>query len=138
MIPVPIKEELRSVFVGLRAAACLCKTEIRNGFTQEAAWGLAPAGASATASPITVTERLHFQSANSSMVPPAYPMTLLQELQAMLQARSGSGLQKPFEEPTPTTKWTQAEQFSRPVVDVEAALDAQETRPAETEPAPGH
>ncbi|HMG86233.1 MAG TPA: hypothetical protein VK574_10830 [Terracidiphilus sp.] len=92
MIPVLTKTVLRSVLVGLAAAVCLRAFDIRNMFTQEAGLGLVLTGALAMPLLAPITQRLHFQPASSSIVSSANSMTLLQELQAMLQARSGSGL----------------------------------------------
>ena len=71
MIPVLIETILRSAFVGLTIASIAALASLLLA---------------------SVTKRWHSQSANSSDVLPGYTMTLLQELQAMLQARSGSGI----------------------------------------------
>jgi len=73
-------------------------------------------------------------SANSCIVRPAYPMTLLQELQAILEARSDSGLRpRPVASPAPTTSSPQAKKSSRPAVGSEPAPEAQEPGPSSTE-----
>jgi hypothetical protein len=115
MLPVLIKSVLSSVFVGLIDADCLRPFAIRHGFPQTLVLGFALGGAVAIPLLIPIADHLHFQSANSSMVRPAYSMTLLQELQEMLQARSGPGLlPKPLEAPIQATNPPRAEKPSRP------------------------
>jgi hypothetical protein len=115
MISVVIKSVLSSVFVGLIDAVCLRPFAIRHGFPQTVVLGLVLGGALAIPLLTPIAGHLHFQSANSSIVRPAYSMTLLQELQEMLQARSGSGLQpKPLEAPIQTSNPPRAEKPSRP------------------------
>ena len=70
--------------------------------------------------------------------PPAYSMTLLQELQAILQARSGPGLlPKPFEAPVPTPDSLQPETSSRPAQGAVSEPGTQESGPPSTEPSSG-
>ena len=115
MISVVIKSVLSAVFVGLIDAVCLRPLAIRHGFPQTVVLGLVLGGALAIPLLIPIADHLHFQSANSSIMRPAYSMTLLQELQEMLQARSGSGLQpKPLEAPVQTANPPRAEKPSRP------------------------
>ena len=60
---------------------------------QRAALDLAPTGPLAMPLPIPITGRLRFLPAKSSKVLPTHPMTLLEELQARIQAKSGSATQ---------------------------------------------
>jgi len=134
MIPVLIKTVLCSVFVGLSCAVCR-SLAIHSGLAQTAGLGLALAGSLATALLIPIAGG---QSANSGIVPPANAMTLLQELQAMLQARSGSSLlPRPFEAPVPTTNSPEPERSSRRVPGPASEPGAQEPGPPGTEPSSG-
>ena len=136
MIPVLIKSVLRSVFVGSADHFSLRAAGIGNVFAQKVGLGLVLAGALAIPLLIPLPEPLHLQSANSGIVRPAYSMTLLQELQAMLQARGGSGLlPRPFVAPVPENS-PQAEKSSRRAPGSAPAPAAQEPRPSGTEPAP--
>lgn len=138
MTPVLIKAVLRSVIVGLTAAVCLRAFGSRNMFTQEAALGLVLAGALAMPLLTPITQRLHFQSANSSIVHNADSMTLLQELQAMLEARSGSGLLPThLAAPIPTTHSPQADKSSRPTIGSAPSADSEEPRSSGTDHIPG-
>jgi hypothetical protein len=115
MIPVLIKTVLRSVFVGLTDAVCLRAFADRDGLAQRAGLGPVLVGALAMPSLIPIVERSHSPSANSSIGRNAYPMTLLQELQEILQARSGSGLRpRPFVAPVPTPNSPHPEKSSPP------------------------
>jgi len=138
MTPVLIKAVLRSVIVGLTAAVCLRTFGSRNMFTQEAGLGLVLAGALAMPLLTPITQRLHFQSANSSIVHNANSMTLLQELQAMLQARSGSSLQPTHvAAPNPPTNSPQADKSSRPTAGSAPSQGPKEPGPSGSEHVPG-
>jgi beta-lactamase regulating signal transducer with metallopeptidase domain/DUF4097 and DUF4098 domain-containing protein YvlB len=91
MIPVLIDAALRSLFVGLIVAAGLRAFRIRNVFAQKAAWGLVLVGALAMPLLAPIVQRLQVLPANEGIVLPAHPMTLLEELQARIQAKTGSG-----------------------------------------------
>ncbi len=137
MIPVLMKAVLRSVFVGLTVGVCLSAFGIRNMFTQEAGLGLVLAGALAMPLLLPITQRLHFQPVNSSIVHTANSMTLLQELQAMLEARSGSGLQPTHVGvPIPTIDSLQAEESSFPTPGSEPAPDTKKLQRSSTDPIP--
>ena len=78
---------------------------------------------------------LHFQP--SSILHPANSMTLLQELQAMLQARSGTGLlPRNFEGPMPSNS-PEGENNSGRTSTAAAAPDAKENGTSEAERARG-
>ena len=129
MIPVLIERDLRSVFVGLADAACTSVSGICNVPAHKA--GLVVlAGALTMPLLMLATEHLQLQSAKSDVVFPAFSMTLLQELQAILEARSGPGL-PPSTAPTPTNS-SQAEKSSSST----SASDTKELGPFSSEPAP--
>lgn len=116
MIPVLIETVLHCLFVSLTVAVCLRAARMRNDFARKTGPSLAPSRSLASPSLLPIAERLHFQSVNSSVVRPAYSMSLLQELQEMLQARSGSGLlPRHFEAPASITASPQSENASRPI-----------------------
>jgi hypothetical protein len=138
MTPVLIKAVLLSVIVGLTAAVCLRAFGSRDMFTQEAALGLVLAGALAMPLLTPITQRLHFQSANSSIVHNANSMTLLQELQAMLQVRSGSGLlPTQLAAPNPPTNSLQADESSRPTTGSAPSQAPKGPGPSGSERVPG-
>jgi hypothetical protein len=115
MITFLFESTLRSEFLGLTAAGLLGAFGIRNRFEEKtASLGLVQQGAPGVpAAPIK--PRMEFQSKSSSHARVAYSMTLLQELQAMLQARSGSRLPpRLFEEPLSKPDSPQAERSNRP------------------------
>jgi beta-lactamase regulating signal transducer with metallopeptidase domain len=91
MIPVLIDAAMRSLFVGLIVAVGLRAFRIRNVFAQKAAVGLVLVGALAMPLVMPIADRLQLLPAKANIVLPAHPMTLLEELQARLQAKSGSG-----------------------------------------------
>ena len=91
MIPVLIDAAMRSLFVGLIVAVGLRAFRIRNVFAQKAALGLVLVGALAMPLLMPIADRLQLLPANAKIVLPAHPMTLLEELRARLQAKSGYG-----------------------------------------------
>ena len=110
MIPIFIEAALRSVLVGLAVAAGLRIFRVRNVLAQKAAWGLVLVSALAMPLLLPVTARWNLLPAVVSVVLPARPMTLLEELQARIQAKSGSeGKFVPPIEPIPhdDPTWTQ-------------------------------
>ena len=101
MIHVLIDAAMRSLFVGLIVAVGLRAFRIRNVFAQKAALGLVLVGALTMPLLMPIADRLQLLPANASIVLPAHPMTLLEELQARLQTKSGSGtLPTPIVPPT--------------------------------------
>ena len=131
MIPVLIDAAMRSLFVGLIVAVGLRAFRIRNVFAQKAALGLVLVGALAMPLLMPIADRLQLLPANASIVLPAHPMTLLEELQARLQAKSGSGtLPKPVAPPIPAPNSPQAEKASGPAPDSASAPRAKEPGPS--------
>lgn len=136
MISVLIDAAFRSLLVGLMVALGLRTFRIRNVFAQKAALGLVLAGALAMPLLMPVADRLQLLPKSARIVLPAHPMTLLEELQARLQAKSGSGtLPKPVAAPTPDPL-QQAEKPSRPTLDTAAAPRAKEAGPSNIQRSP--
>jgi beta-lactamase regulating signal transducer with metallopeptidase domain len=91
MISVFIEAALRSLLVALVVAVGLRILRVRNVLAQKAAWGLVLVSALAMPLLLPITAEWHLLPAEVNIVLPAHPMTLLEELQALIQARSGSG-----------------------------------------------
>ena len=131
MIPVLIDAAMRSLFAGLIVAVGLRAFRIRNVFAQKAALGLVLIGALAMPLLMPIVDQLQPLPANASIVLPAHPMTLLEELRARLQAKSGSGaLPKPVAPPTPAPDSPQTEKASGPSLDSASAQRAKEPGPS--------
>ncbi|HEY2469772.1 MAG TPA: M56 family metallopeptidase [Terracidiphilus sp.] len=110
MIPVVIEAALRSLLVGVIVAIGLRVFRVRNVVAQKAALGLVLVGALTMPFLVPITARLQVLPAKASIVLPARAMTLLEELQARLQAKSGSGgLLKPAAVSTPSANPPQAD-----------------------------
>jgi beta-lactamase regulating signal transducer with metallopeptidase domain len=90
MIPIFIEAALRSLLVGLAVAVGLRMFRVRNVLAQKAAWGLVLVSALAMPLLLPVTAQWNLLPARVNVVLPAHPMTLLEELQARIQAKSGS------------------------------------------------
>ena len=134
MIPVLIDAAMRSLFVGLIVAVGLRAFRIRNVFAQKAALGLVLAGALAMPFLMPIADRLQLLPANASIVLPAHPMTLLEELQVRLQAKSGSVTQsKSVASPIPTPYSPHAERPSGSALDSASAPRAKEPRPSSSQ-----
>jgi len=131
MIPVLIDAAMRSLFVGLIVEVGLRAFRIRNVFAQKAALGLVLLGALAMPLLLPIADRLQLLPANASIVLPAHPMTLLEELQARLQARSGSGtIHKPVAPPISAPDSPQSEKASGPTLDSTSAPNGKEPGPS--------
>ena len=102
MIPVLLEAASRSLFVGVMVAIGLRVFRVRNVVAQKAALGLVLVGALAMPFLVPIAERLQIVPANAKIVVPASAMTLLEELQARIQARGSGGLLKPVAAPTPS------------------------------------
>ena len=127
MIHVLIDAAMRSLFVGLIVAVGLRAFRVRNVFAQKAALGLVLVGALAMPLLMPIANRLQLLPAITSIVLPAHPMTLLEELRARLQAKSGSGvLPKPVAPPTPAPDSSRAEVASWSAPDSASAPRAKE------------
>jgi beta-lactamase regulating signal transducer with metallopeptidase domain len=88
MIPIFIEAALRSLLVGLAVAAGLRMFRVRNVLAQKAAWGLVLVSALAMPLLLPLTAQWNLLPARVNVVLPAHPMTLLEELQARIQAKS--------------------------------------------------
>jgi len=117
MIHVLIDAAMRSLFVGLIVAVGLRAFRIRNVFAQKASLGLVLVGALTMPLLMPIADRLQLLPANASIVLPAYPLTLVEELQTRLQAKSGSStLPKPDVSPIATPNSPQSEKASGPAL----------------------
>lgn len=90
-MPVLIEAALRSLLVGLVVALGLRVFRVRNVLVQKAAWGLVLLTAFAMPVMLPIAARWQALPAGATLVLPSHPMTLLEELQARLQAKSASG-----------------------------------------------
>jgi beta-lactamase regulating signal transducer with metallopeptidase domain len=90
MIPLFIEAALRSLVLGLAVAVGLRIFRVRNVLAQKAAWGLVLVSALAMPLLLPVTAQWNPIPARVNVVLPARSMTLLEELQARIQSRSGS------------------------------------------------
>lgn len=137
MIPVLIDAALRSLFVGLIVVVGLRAFRIRNVFAQKMALGLVLAGALAMPLLMPITTRLQLLPANTRIVLPAHSMTLLEELQARLQAKSGSvNLPKTVADPLPAATLPTTEKSSDPAPDPAPAPRAKVSELPSSQPTP--
>jgi beta-lactamase regulating signal transducer with metallopeptidase domain len=90
MIPIFIEAALRSLLLGLAVAVGLRIFRVSNVLAQKAAWGLVLVSALAMPLLLPVTAHWNLLPSGVNVVVPARSMTLLQELQARIQAKSGS------------------------------------------------
>ncbi len=127
MIHVLIDAAMRSLFVGLIVAVGLRAFRVRNVFAQKAALGLVLVGALAMPLLMPIADRLQLLPAKASIVLPAHPMTLLEELRARLQAKSGSGTPpRPNANPNPAPDSPQTKAASGTAPDSASAPRAKE------------
>ncbi len=94
MIALLIEAAARSLLVALLVLAGLWTFRVGNVRAQKAAWGLVLAAAILMPLLLPVVARWSFLPANAGVVLPADPQTLLEELQARIQAKS-SAARKP-------------------------------------------
>jgi beta-lactamase regulating signal transducer with metallopeptidase domain/DUF4097 and DUF4098 domain-containing protein YvlB len=92
MISIFIEAAVRSLVVGLVVAAGLWACRVRNVLAKKAAWGLVLVSALVMPLLLPVTAQWHLAPAGINVVLPAHPMTLLEELQARILAKKGSGV----------------------------------------------
>ncbi len=119
MISILIQAALRSLLVGLIVAAGLRALRIRNVFAQKTALGLVLLGALAMPLLMPIAQRLELLPVNASIVFPSRPMTLLEELQARILAKSGSrNPARPLAGPATTENSPQTESASGPTPDI--------------------
>lgn len=90
MISLLIEAALRSLLVGLVVAIGLRVFRVRNVVAQKAAWTFVLVAALAMPLLRPLTARWHVLPAGPSILLPAHPMTLLEELQAKIQAHAPS------------------------------------------------
>ena len=90
MMNVFVEAALRSLLVGLAVAAGLRIFRVRNVLALKAAWGLVLVSALAMPLLLPITAQWHLVPTGVNVVLPAHPMTLLEELQARIQAKTGS------------------------------------------------
>lgn len=90
MIPIFIEAALRSLVVVLAVSVSLRIFRVRDVPAQKAAWGLVLVPALAKPLLLPVTAERHLLPARINIVLPAWRMTLLEELQARIQAKGGS------------------------------------------------
>ncbi|HLY42418.1 MAG TPA: M56 family metallopeptidase [Terracidiphilus sp.] len=91
MIPVFIEAALRSLLVGFAVAVGLRVFRVRNVLAQKSAWGLVLISALAMPLLLPITAQWHLLPVGVDVVVPAHPMTMLEELQARIQGKTGSG-----------------------------------------------
>ena len=142
MIPVLIDAALRSLFVGLIVAGGLRAFRIRNVIAKKAALGLVLVCALTMPLVMPIAERLQVLPAKASIVVPAHPMTLLEELQSRIQAKSGSAkvskpvASKPLAGPIAAETLPQTEKSSGTAPDTGSAPPTQEPGQSSTQAAP--
>jgi BlaR1 peptidase M56/Putative adhesin len=142
MITVLIGAALRSLFVGLIVAVALRAFRIRNVIVQKAAWGLVLAGALAMPLLMPIAERLQLLPANAGIVLPGHAMTLLEELQARIDAKSRPGnLSKPAASnplggPIPATALPKTEKSSGAAPNTATGSHAKKSGSSSSETAP--
>jgi hypothetical protein len=91
MISILIEAALRSLLFGLVVAIGLRAFRVRNVVAQKAAWTFVLVAALAMPLLRPMTARWHVLPAGANILLPAHPMTLLEELQAKIQAHGGFG-----------------------------------------------
>jgi hypothetical protein len=137
MIFVLIDAALRSLLVGLMVTVVLRVFRIRNVFAQKAALGLVLIGALAMPLLMPIMDRLQVLPANAGIVLPAFPMTLLEELQARIQAKSSSGtLPHPLAAPIPAASLPETGKASGTTPENAPAPRAKESSWSNSQPVP--
>lgn len=138
MISILIDAALRSLIVGLIVALGMRVFAIRNVVVRKTAMGLVLLGALAMPLLMPVAIRFHVIPVNASAVLPAHPMTLLQELQARLQAKSGSAnVPKLVGDPLPAPNPPQFEKPSNASSNLSASRDV-DSAVSNPQAAPAH
>lgn len=141
MIPVFIEAALRSLVFGLAVAAGLRIFRVRNVPAQKAAWGLVLVSALAMPLLLPFTAQWNLLPARVNVILPVHPMTLLEELQARIQAKSGSesNLVPPIEpisqnDPSGIQEFPAAEQAGAPRTGEPSSRTARTHQAAKPEP----
>ena len=140
MISLFIEATLRSLLVALAVAVGLRMLRVRNVPAQKAAWGLVLVSALAMPLLLPISAQWHLLPAEFNIILPAHPMTLLEELQARIQAKSGSGdtsaprtaLASP-NDPQKIQEFPTSEQAAAPRAKDAPSLTARTHRPAKPE-----
>ncbi|MGA9584004.1 MAG: hypothetical protein WBQ95_01690, partial [Terracidiphilus sp.] len=83
-----VEAAIRSVFLALAVWIVLRAFSVRNVLAQKAAWGLVLAGALVMPLVLPMASHWNVLPANVRVALPADPETLLEELQARIQART--------------------------------------------------
>jgi BlaR1 peptidase M56/Putative adhesin len=131
MIPVLIEAALRSLLVGLVVAVGLRVFRIHNVVAQKAAWGLVLTAALAMPWLLPTVGRWRILPESASIVIPAHPMTLLQELQARILAKNPSGrMPQPNVWAVPQDKSTQGQESEGSAPETASTRPAKEIPPA--------
>jgi beta-lactamase regulating signal transducer with metallopeptidase domain len=102
MIPVFIEAAARSLVLGLAVAVVLRIFRVRNVLAQKAAWKLVLVSALAMPLLLPITAQWYLLPRGVNVTLPAGPMTLLEELQTRILAKSRSGSKlAPLTAPSP-------------------------------------
>jgi len=130
VISILIEAALRSMLVGLIVAVGLRTLRVRNVFVLKTALGLVLVGALAMPLLMPVAERFEVLPASASIVFPSRPMTLLEELQARILSKSGSGkVSNSIAAPTTTKTPPRTEDSSGAALDTAPNPGAKESGP---------
>jgi BlaR1 peptidase M56/Putative adhesin len=131
MIPVLIEAALRSLLVGLVVAVGMRVFRIHNVVAQKAAWGLVLTAALAMPWLLPTVGRWQLLPESASIVLPAHPMTLLEDLQARILAKNPSGrMPEPNALAVPQGKSTEAEESEGSAPGTTRTRPAKEIQPA--------
>jgi beta-lactamase regulating signal transducer with metallopeptidase domain len=133
MISLLIEASLRSLLFGLVVAIGLRAFRVRNVVAQKSAWTFVLVAAFAMPLLRPITAQWHILPAGADILLPAHPMTLLEELQAKIQAHGGSGSRLgPIAIPQGGNPW--AEKPSVSVPGPARNPHGKETQPKQTQP----
>jgi beta-lactamase regulating signal transducer with metallopeptidase domain len=116
-----VEAAIRSVFLALAVWMGLGALKVRNVLAQKAVWGLVLAGAVAMPLVLPMVSHWSVLPANVRVVLPADPETLLEELQARIQAKTPPQQKPAAVEATAAESAPLVEQQTAPSVDLPAA-----------------
>jgi len=131
MIPVFVEAALRSLLVGLAVAVGLRIFRISNVLAQKTAWGLVLISALAMPLLLPITAQWPLLPGRVNVVLPAHPMTLLEELEARIEARIRSGSK--FAPPATPTPQSDSARILEPPKPEQAAAPRTGETPTRTE-----
>jgi beta-lactamase regulating signal transducer with metallopeptidase domain len=115
MIPMFIEAAVRSLLLGSAVAVGLRIFRVRNVLAQKAAWKLVLVSALAMPLLLPITAQWHLLPAGVNIIVPAAPMTLLDELQSRILAKSRSGSKiAPPAAPLPQAELTRSQESPVP------------------------